>query len=54
MVAMILAWLRDFHVLHHSQRSIVVYVGGLVPTFDIKNIAISFFLMALSHFLVKT
>ena len=53
---MILAWQIDLHVLHHSQRSIVAncsYLGGSVPTFDIKNIALSF-IMALSHFLVKT
>ena len=34
MVAMILAWQRDLHVLHHSQGSIVAncsYLGGSVP-----------------------
>ena len=45
---------RDLHVLHHSQGSIVAnssYLGGSVPTSDIKNIAIStlYFLMALSY-----
>ena len=46
MVAMILAWQRDLHVLHHSQGSIVAnssYLRGSVPTFDIKKIAISLF-----------
>ena len=35
MVAMILAWQRDLHVLHHSQGNIVAncsYLGGSVPT----------------------
>ena len=46
MVAMILAWQRDLHVLHHGQGSIVAncsYLGGSVPPFDIKNIAVSLF-----------
>ena len=45
-VSMMLAWQRDLHVLHHSQGSTVAnfsYLGGSVPTFDIKNIAISLF-----------
>ena len=44
MVATILAWQRDLNVLHHSQGRIVAncsYLGGSVPTFDIKNITIS-------------
>ena len=46
MVAMILAWQGDLSILYHSQGSIVAncsYLGGSVPTFDIKNIAISLF-----------
>ena len=45
MVAIMLAWQRDLHVLHHSQESIVVNCSNLwrlSPTFD-KNIAISLF-----------
>ena len=45
-VAMILAWQRDLHVLHHSQGSIVAncsYFLGSVPTFDIKCIAVYLF-----------
>ena len=40
MVAMILAWQRDLHVLHHSEGSIIAncsYLGGSVPTLDIKK-----------------
>ena len=43
MAATILAWQRDLHALHDSQGSIVVNcsnLGGSVPTFDIKNIAL--------------
>ena len=53
MVAMILAWQRDLHVLQHSQGSIVAdfsYLGGSVPTFDFKKYCYLSFLMALSHF----
>ena len=45
-LAMILAWQRNLHVLYHSQGSIVAnctYLGGSLPTFDIKNIAVSLF-----------
>ena len=55
-VAIILAWQRDLHVLHQSQRSVVAnfsYLGGSVPTFDIKNIAVSLFNSSVP-FLVKT
>ena len=48
-----LTWQRDLHVLHHSQGSIVAnfsYLGGSVPTFDIKNIAFN----GSVPFLVKT
>ena len=56
MVAIILAWQRDLHALHHSQGSIVAncsYLGGSVPTFDIKKYCCLSFLMALSHFFSK-
>ena len=46
MVAMILVWQRDLHVLHHSQGSIVAncsYLGGSVPTFDFKILLSLFF-----------
>ena len=38
---MILAWQGDLHILHHHQGSIVAnLLGGSVPNFDIKNIAV--------------
>ena len=45
MVAMILAWQGDLHVLHHNQGSIVAncsYLGGSVTTFD-KKVLLSLF-----------
>ena len=57
MVAMILALQRDLHVLHHSHGRIVAncsYLGGSVPTFDIKKYCSLSFFNGSVPFLMKT
>ena len=53
MVAMILAWQRDLHVLHHS-HGIIVAKYSLLETQSLLLTCYLSLLMTLSHFLVRT